>query len=84
MVTSLPKSNPLYENSLFSGVLGLSVNTTNRAIQSVVQYLKRTDQIENMMVSIKKKENVTRVVVGSWDKEYLANKSMDQPVWIPM
>jgi hypothetical protein len=36
VITDLPTTNPLFQNSLFSGILGLSTNTTSR-IKGVTQ-----------------------------------------------
>ena len=39
-----------YDNSLFSGVLGLSANESSD-VKSVVEHLKETNQIDNMLVA---------------------------------
>lgn len=59
-----------YSNALFSGILGLSVNSSNSA-QSLVEYLKATKQIGNTIVSIFSNSTYGLVNFGFYDTKYI-------------
>lgn len=46
VITGLPPRDLYYTESLFSGVLGLSRNTSNNDVLSVIEYLQVTSQID--------------------------------------
>lgn len=73
-----------YSNALFSGILGLSVNSSNSA-QSIVEYLTATDQIDKNIVSIYSNTTYGLVKLGQFDEKYILQKTgspkRTEPVW---
>lgn len=88
MIKQLPLGNSQYENSLFSGVLGLTANESSD-VKSVVEHLKETKQIDSMIVAyalneFEKDRFYGSVSIGAWEKKYLTNLNQKEPLWTPM